>query len=132
MFCVNMDGEFEKILVIEKSGKLRCFKSIDTKTLPVTREHNKNAWMTSEIYQRWCRDFDSKMQRQNCQFLLLLDNAPSHPKDVNVTNVKLVFILANTTSMLQPPNQEIIKTVKQSIENDFCSPCWLRWIKKRM
>ena len=36
MFCVNVDGEFEKILVTEKSGKPRCFKSIDTKALPVT------------------------------------------------------------------------------------------------
>ena len=131
MFCVNVDGEFEKFLVIEKSGKLKCFKSIDTKTLPVTWEHNKKACMTSEIYQRWHQNFDSKMQRQNRQILLLLDNAPSHPKDVNVTNVKLEFIPANTTSMLQPPDQEIIKTVKLSIENDFCSLCWLRWIKRK-
>ena len=132
MFCVNVDGQFEKILVIEKSGKPRCFKSIDTKTLPVTWEHNKKAWMTSEIYQRWHQNFDSKMRRQNHQILLFLDNVPSHPNDVNMTNVKLVFIPANTTSMLQPPDQKIIKTVKQSIENDFCSLRWLRWMKKRM
>ena len=85
MFCVNVDGEFEIILVIEKSGKPRCFKSIDTKTLPVTWEHNKKAQMTSEIYQRWHQNFNSKMQRQNRQVLLLFDNVPSHPKNVNVT-----------------------------------------------
>ena len=123
---------FAKILVIEKYGILRCFKSIDTKTLPVTWEHNKKAWMTFEIYQRWSQNFDSKILRQNRQVLFLLDNVPSHPKNMNVTNVKLVFIPANTASMLQPPGQEIIKTVKQSIENNFCSLCWLRWIKKRM
>ena len=88
--------------------------------------------MTFEIYQKWHQNFNSKMRRQNHQVLLLLDNAPSHPKDVNVTNVKLVFIPVNTTSMLQPPDQEIIKTVKQSIENDFCSLCWLRWIEKNV
>ena len=109
MFCVNMDGEFEKTLVIGKSGKPMCFKSIDTRTLPVTWEHNKIAWMTSEIYQRWLQNFDSKLRRQ---VLLLLDNAPSHPKDANVTNVKLVFLPANTTSMLQPLDQGIIKIVK--------------------
>ena len=123
MFCVNVDGEIEKILVNENSGKPRCFKSIDTKTLPVTWEHNKKAWITSEIFQRWRQNFDSKMRRQNRQVLLLLYNVPSHPKDMHVTNVKLVFIPANRTSMLQPPDQEIIKTVKQSIENDFCSLC---------
>ena len=100
MFCVNVDGKFEKIMEIEKSGKPRCFKSVDTKTLPATWQHNKNAWMTSEIYQRWHHNFDRKMRRQNRQVLLLLDNAPSHPKDVNVTNVKLVIIPANMTSML--------------------------------
>ena len=80
MFCVNVDGEIEKILVIKKSGKPRCFKSIDTKTLPVTWEHNKKAWMTSEIYQRWRQNFDNKMRRQNRQVIPLLDNAPSHPR----------------------------------------------------
>ena len=96
--------KFEKILVIEKSRKSSCFKSIDTKTLPVTWEHNKKAWMTSEICQRWRQNFDSKMRRQNCQVLLLLDNAPSHPKDLNVTNMELVFIPVNTISMHQPPD----------------------------
>ena len=43
MFCVNMDGEFEKTLVIGKYEKPRCFKSIDTRTLPVTWKHNKRA-----------------------------------------------------------------------------------------
>ena len=61
MFCVNVDGKFEKILVIEKSGKPRCFKFIDAKTLSVTWEHNKKARMTSEIYQRCRQNFDSKM-----------------------------------------------------------------------
>ena len=107
MFCVNVDGEFEKIVAIEKSGKLRCFKSIDAKTLPVTWEHNKKAQMTFEIYQRLHQNFDSKMRRQNRQVLLLLNNIPSNSKDVNVTNMKLVFIPANTTSILQPPDQEI-------------------------
>ena len=109
MFFVNMDGEFEKTLVIGKSKNPRCFKSIDTRTLPVEWEHNKKAWMTSGIYQRWLQNFDRRMQRQNRQVLLLLDNAPSHPKDVNLSNV---FLPANTTSKLQPLDQGIIKAIK--------------------
>ena len=103
MFCVNLDAKFEKTLGIGTAEKPRCFKSIDTRTLPVTWEYNKKVWMTSKLYQRWLQNFDSKMRRQNHQVLLLLVNAPSHPKDVNVTNVKLVFLPANTTSMLQRP-----------------------------
>ena len=33
MFCVSMDGEFEKILVIGKCGRLLCFKCIDIRAL---------------------------------------------------------------------------------------------------
>ena len=52
MFCINMDGEFEKTLVIKKCGRPWCFKSIGTRALPITQEHNKKAWMTYEFYQR--------------------------------------------------------------------------------
>ena len=106
MFCVNMNGEFEKTSVIEKCGKPRCFKSIDR------RPHYKKAWMTFEIYQRWLQNFDRKMQRQNRYALLILDNAPSHPKDVKVSNMKVIFLPANATSKFQPLDQGIIKAIK--------------------
>ena len=104
-------------------GKSRCFKSIDARTLPVTWEHNKKAWMTSEIYQRWLQNFDSKMRRQNRQVLLLLDNAPSHPKDKNVTNVKLMFLPANTTSMLQPVDQGINQGCQNNLSKTTSAVC---------
>ncbi|XP_052792208.1 tigger transposable element-derived protein 6-like [Mya arenaria] len=45
--------------------------------------------------------------------VLLLDNATSHPSDLNLTHVKLVFLPANTTSKLQPLDQGIIKNMNQ-------------------
>ena len=60
MFCINMDGEFEKTLVIGKCGSSQCFKSIGTRALPATWEHKKKAWMATEIYQRWLQNFDRK------------------------------------------------------------------------
>ena len=94
-----------------KCERPRCFKFIDTRALPGTWVHNKKAWMTSKIYQKWLQNFDRKMRRQNCQ-VLLLDNAPSYSKGVNVSKVKVVFLPANTTSKLQRLYQEIIKAVK--------------------
>lgn len=111
-FCVNMAGEFEKTLVIGKCAKPRCFKRVNVHQLPVTWEFNKKAWMTTDIFTRWINAFNNRMKRQARHVLLFMDNAPSHPKDLRLSNVKVVPLPANTTSKLQPLDQGIIKTVK--------------------
>ena len=111
-FCVNMEGEFEKTFVIGKCAKPRCFQNLSVKTLPVIWEHNKKTWMTADIFRRWLNDFNAKMKRKKRRVLLLLDNAPSHPKDIVLSNVKTVFLPANTISVRQPLDQGIIKAVK--------------------
>jgi hypothetical protein len=42
----------------------------------------------------------------------MLDNAPCHPKECQVTNVKVVFLPPNTSSKLQPFDQGIIQSFK--------------------
>lgn len=110
MLCVNMKGTFEKPLVIGKSAKPRCFKNINTKNLPVDWIHNKKAWMTSGLFTDWVKDFNARMRRAGRSVLLLLDNAPSHLHDLKLSNVRLVYLPANTTSKLQPLDQGIIQT----------------------
>ena len=46
--------------------------------------------------------------------LLLLDNAPCHPKSLvsRHPNVRVEFLPANTTSLLQPLDQELISSAK--------------------
>jgi hypothetical protein len=39
--------------------------------------------------------------------MLLLDNCPAHPVLEKLKNIKLVILPANTTSMLQPMDQEV-------------------------
>ena len=43
---------------------------------------------------------------------LLIDNCPAHPSVSNLTNVQLVFLPPNTTSVLQPMDQRVIKSLK--------------------
>ncbi len=53
------------------------------------------------------------MVAENRHIVLLIDNAPSHPKDLHFSNIKLIFLPANTTSVLQPLDQGIIMAIKR-------------------
>ena len=110
----NMEGEFDKPLVIGKAAKPRAFRNIDTNTqLPVVWKHNKKSWMTSALFCDWLNDFNKKMKNQGRHVLLFLDNAPAHPHNMpSHSNVKLIFFPANTTSVLQPLDQGIIRAMK--------------------
>ena len=60
----NMSGsEKRKLLIIGKSKNPRCFKHV--KNLPVEYDVNKKAWMSSEIFTRIIRDWDSELRIEN-------------------------------------------------------------------
>ena len=52
------------------------------------------------------------MRKQKRQILMFLDNAPVHPPDIKLENIKLKFFPANTTSVIQPMDQGIIRIFK--------------------
>lgn len=112
LFCVNMEGEKEIPLVIGKTAKPRAFKHINVNDLPVTWRWNKKAWMTGELMAEWLMRFDGKMIREKRKILLFLDNACSHPRDIQLQNIKLIFLPPNCTSVVQPLDQGIIKSFK--------------------
>lgn len=60
----------------------------------------------------WLNEFDSMMKKERRHILLFLDNAPVHPQDLQLDNIKLKFFPANTTSRIQPLDQGIIRTFK--------------------
>nr|KAG5707155.1 hypothetical protein BaRGS_017839 [Batillaria attramentaria] len=116
MLCSNMTGdERERPMVIHRSAKPRCFKNIKTQNLPVIYNSNRKSWMTAALFEDWVRKFDRKMKAQGRRVLLFLDNATVHPKLTGLTNVKLQFFPANTTSVLQPLDQGIIQALKLKV-----------------
>jgi hypothetical protein len=46
------------------------------------------------------------------KILLLVDNCPAHPHIQDLSNIKLVFLPPNATSVLQPMDIGIIKRFK--------------------
>lgn len=109
LVAANMSGtEKRKLLVIGKSANPRCFKN---KSLPVKYKANSKAWMTSEIFKSELREWDEKLKMENRKILLLVDNCPAHP-DVELEQIKLIFMPPNTSSKLQPMDQGVIHSLK--------------------
>ena len=101
-------------MVIWKSTKPRCFKSVDVATLPEQYFSQPKAWMTGEILQSVLCKLNRQLSAKSQKIVLLMDNAGCHPEDIkdNFSNIKIIFLPANTTSMLQPLDLDIIKNFK--------------------
>ena len=103
-FFVNDDGQkVDEPVIIWKSKKPGCFKNLKgcdlTRSLGVHYFANNKAWINSEIMSYMLRRLDRKMKMQNRNVALFLDNGTSHQKSIekNLSNIKLVFLLKNTT-----------------------------------
>ncbi|XP_044595847.1 tigger transposable element-derived protein 4-like [Cotesia glomerata] len=110
--CTNMTGTDKlPLLIIGKSKKPRCFKGV--KTLPVDYESNTKAWMTKKIFKSWLIKLDKDMHKQKKKIILFIDNCSAHVDVPTLSNVKVIFLPANTTSKLQPLDQGIIHVFKR-------------------
>jgi hypothetical protein len=122
--CANSNGtEKRKLFVIGKSKSPRCFKNV--KCLPVQYSANTKSWMTSNLFESELWLWDWQLRLQNRKILLLVDNCLAHAELDNLQNIKLVFLPVNTTSVLQPMDQGVIRSLKCH----FCKLILLRMIE---
>ncbi|XP_049302022.1 tigger transposable element-derived protein 6-like [Bactrocera dorsalis] len=112
LFCANMARDKEPLLVIGKAARPRSFKHVPIAKLPVDWKSNKKAWMTREVMSEWLQQFNRRMKAQNRKIILFLNNAASHPNELDLTNIKICFLPPNTTSVSQPLDQGIIQNFK--------------------
>ena len=107
----NMDGsEKLPLLMIGKAAKPRCFKS--ARSLPVTYEANKKAWMTAALFEKWLLNLDKELGRKKRKILLFIDNCTAHNNLPSLTWIKIEYFPANMTSVVQPMDQGVIKNLK--------------------
>lgn len=116
MVAANMTGTSKnKLLVIGKSKHPRCFKNI--RLLPVDYESNSKAWMTSAIFEKWLFEWDRLLTNEGRQICLVVDNCPAHPHVKGLKSIELIFLPPNVTSVLQPMDQGVIKSLKSYYRN---------------
>ena len=111
MTAGNEIGEKRPMFVIGKSKTPRCFKHI--KNLPCKYKPQKKSWMDSQIFEVWVCKLDRTFRMEGRKIAILIDNCPAHPSVSNLTNFQLVFLLPNATSVLQPMDQGVIRSLKE-------------------
>ena len=72
----------------------------------------KKSWMDSQTFEEWVHKLDQTFPVEGKKIALLIDNCPAHPSVPDLTNVQLVFLPPNTTSVLQPMDQGVIRSLK--------------------
>uniref|UniRef100_A0A671XX33 DDE-1 domain-containing protein n=1 Tax=Sparus aurata TaxID=8175 RepID=A0A671XX33_SPAAU len=87
--------------------------------LPVYWMHNAKAWMTKALNLDWFKQcFIPQVKRYlrgkglDFKVLLLVDNAGGHADDLSYDGVQIEFLPPNTTSLIQPMDQGIIRAFK--------------------
>lgn len=121
--CCNSTGDNKvRLMVIGRSKKPRCFHRRDFAVNEyVYYKSNKTAWMTSSLFDKWFHDefvpsvrsYSSKMGIAP-KALLLVDNAPSHPKNLTSDDglINVMFLPPRSTPVLQPMDIGIIRPFK--------------------
>ena len=97
-------GNKENPVFVWKSETPRCLKRFDKSVLPVSYFSQSKAWMTGQIMEAVLGMLNRRLSASKRSILLFMDNAGCHPEDLirKFSNIKIVFLLANTTSVLQP------------------------------
>lgn len=108
--AASMKGEKLPMFVIGKSQKPRCFKNL--KQFPCRYRGQKKSWMDSTLFEEWVRELDEKMEKDNRRIALIIDNCTAHPEIGGLKAIDIFFLPPNTTSVLQPMDQGVIRSLK--------------------
>ena len=118
LFLVNKAGEKYEPVIIGKSKSPRRVTTTNLHHLGVSYTSNTSAWVTKTFFYNYLNSLNNTLQEKNKKMLLLLDNCSCHMLD-NFSNIKLLFLPPNTTSLIQPLDRGIIRCFKSYYKKHF-------------
>ena len=138
--CANASGDCKvKPLLVYHSENPRAFKThkILKEKLHVMWRSNARAWVTRQFFVDWVNlVFGPTVKKYllsnklPLRALLLLDNAPGHPPALQddileeFQFIKVFFLPPNTTSILQPMDQQVIANFKKLYTKHLFRRCF--------
>ena len=115
----------------------RCLKGINLENFPIAYRSAQSSWMNASIFEEYLLSFNNEMKKKNRNSLLILDNCSAHvlaSRKTTLSNVKIIFIRPNLTSVLQPCDAGIIRSFKAIYRKVFleemCSRIHMKSITK--
>ena len=67
--------------------------------------------MDSTLFEEWVRELDNQFEKENRTIALTIDNRRAHPEIGGLKAIDLFFLPPNTTSVLQPMDQGVIRSL---------------------
>ncbi|XP_034954627.2 tigger transposable element-derived protein 1-like [Zootoca vivipara] len=140
LLCGNASGDFKlKPLLVYHSENPGVFKknSVIKSKLPVMWRANRKAWVTRQFFIEWVHEvfgpsvkeyLQSKNLPMKC--LLVMDNAPAHPPGLEeelveeFSFINVMFLPPNTTSLIQPMEQQVIPNFKKLYTRALFQRCF--------
>ena len=102
-------GDIIPLLIIGKPENRRQMKRL--KNVWFTYYINDTAWVTEQIFFDYCLKLNNEFVKKK-SILLFIDNCKAHPNNLSFSNLKIIFLPAYTTSVLQPMDAGVIKCCK--------------------
>ena len=132
----NGAGDFKlKAVLIYHAENSKALKNDAKPTLPVLCKWNHKAWMTAHLFITWFTEYlnsllrlmlRNKKKKNPFKISLFLGNVPGRSRALMVmyNDINVVFMSANTSSILQPMDQGVISTFKSYyLRNTLCKAC---------
>ena len=98
------------MVVIGKSTKPRCFSGV--RNPPCRYRSQKKSWMDCALFTEWVMELDRQFVAEKRNVALLIDNCRAHPTVEGLKAISLFFLPPNKTSVTQPMDQGIIRSLK--------------------